>query len=245
MDQSEPGLRALANQEVAPIHNSVNFTKQSFAILLYCNNVIHVVKTVKNEKGRAQHRKHEKVDLPNSFDFQYEKEEKQRNHDEQKIIPKNEPINEPQAEPRTEPKNEPKIEPRDKPRNEPANERIEPVDYSNTKLTLDDISPSDVAGYPILNPHKIGNWEHRPVFPRVGSPGHDGPGEGGYVPVELDDEEKRKVKGSLALWGFNMVASNKVSLDRIPADLRMDECKHWDYPEKLPAVSGRFYQLFY
>ena len=34
-----------------------------------------------------------------------------------------------------------------------------------------------------------------------------------------------------------MVASNKVSLDRIPADLRMDECKYWDYPDKLPAVS--------
>ena len=116
----------------------------------------------------------------------------------------------------------------------------EPANYSNEKFSLDDILPSDVNGYPKLNPHKLGNWENRPIFPRVGSPGHDGPGEGGYVPVALDEEEKRKVKGSLALWGFNMVASNKVSLDRIPADLRMDECKHWDYPEKLPSVSGRF-----
>jgi polypeptide N-acetylgalactosaminyltransferase len=34
-----------------------------------------------------------------------------------------------------------------------------------------------------------------------------------------------------------MVASDKVNMDRVPADLRMEECKRWDYPEKLPAVS--------
>ena len=192
-----------------------------------------MVKTVKNEKGRAEHRKQEKVNLPDTFDFQYKNDDKHNPSNDRENIPKNEP----KIEPKVEPKIEPKVEPKIKPKNEPMNE---PVDYSNVKFTLDEILPSDVAGYPILKPHKIGNWEHRPVFPRVGSPGHDGPGEGGYVPVELDDEEKKQVKGSLALWGFNMVASNKVSLDRVPADLRMDECKHWDYPEKLPAVSGWF-----
>ena len=213
----------------------------SFAILLYCNNVIHVVKTVKNEKGRAEHRKQEKVNLPDTFDFQYKNDEKHNPPNDRENIPKKEPKVEPKAEPRMEPKVEPNIEPKIEPKILPKNEPMnESVDYSNVKFTLDEILPSDVAGYPIINPHKIGNWEHRPVFPRVGSPGHDGPGEGGYVPVKLDDEEKKQVKGSLALWGFNMVASNKVSLDRVPADLRMDECKHWDYPEKLPAVSGWF-----
>ena len=204
-----------------------------------------MVKTVKNEKGRAEHRKQEKVNLPDTFDFQYKNDEKHNPPNdrenipkkEEKVEPKVEPKMEPKVEPKFEPKFEPKIEPKIVPKNEPMNE---PVNYSNVKFTLDEILPSDVAGYPIINPHKIGNWEHRPVFPRVGSPGHDGPGEGGYVPVKLDDEEKKQVKGSLALWGFNMVASNKVSLDRVPADLRMDECKHWDYPEKLPAVSGWF-----
>ena len=154
------------------------------------------MKTVKNEKGRAEHRKHEPVNLPDSFDFQYEQKQKVPN--EQKIIPKNEPLAEPKNEPKIEPKLEPKIEAKIEPKTEPINEPVEPVDYSNVKFSLDDISPSDVAGYPILNPHKIGNWEHRPVFPRVGSPGHDGPGEGGYIPVELDAEEKRKVKEPLA-----------------------------------------------
>ena len=63
--------------------------------------------------------------------------------------------------------------------------------------------------------------------------------------MELDDEEQRKVRAALALWGFNMVASNKVSLDRIPADLRMDECRHWDYPQKLPAVSVVLGKIFF
>ena len=41
-------------------------------------------------------------------------------------------------------------------------------------------------------------------------------------PVTLTDHEESLVSGEKALWGFNMVASNKVSMDRIPADLRMD-----------------------
>ena len=37
-----------------------------------------------------------------------------------------------------------------------------------------------------------------------------------------------------------MVASDAVSLDRYPADLRHEECKHYQYPEKLPASSVIF-----
>lgn len=110
------------------------------------------------------------------------------------------------------------------------------VDTGIVKLTLDDILPSDVEGYPRLV-DGLGNYENRPEMPELGEGDHSGPGEGGKTPVELNDEEQEQVRSQLSLWGFNMVASNKVSLDRIPADLRMDECKHWEYPEKLPSVS--------
>lgn len=95
------------------------------------------------------------------------------------------------------------------------------VDTEIVKLTLDDILPSDVEGYPRLV-DGLGNYENRPEMPQLGEGDHDGPGEGGKTPVELNDEEQEQVRQQLSLWGFNMVASNKVSLDRIPADLRMD-----------------------
>ena len=95
------------------------------------------------------------------------------------------------------------------------------VDTGIVKLTLDDILPSDVEGYPRLV-DGLGNYENRPEMPQLGEEDHDGPGEGGKTPVELNDEEQEQVRQQLSLWGFNMVASNKVSLDRIPADLRMD-----------------------
>ena len=95
------------------------------------------------------------------------------------------------------------------------------VDNEIVKLTLDDISPSDVEGYPRLV-EGLGNYENKPEMPQLGDADHDGPGEGGKTPVELNDDEQEQVRSQLSLWGFNMFASNKVSLDRIPADLRMD-----------------------
>ena len=41
------------------------------------------------------------------------------------------------------------------------------------------------------------------------------------TPIRLTSDEERKVPAALGLWGFNMVASDKVNMDRIPADLRM------------------------
>lgn len=84
-----------------------------------------------------------------------------------------------------------------------------------------------------------GNYENRPPIPPVGSAGHDvdNTGEGGLKGIVLNAEEQKKVTGALRDWGFNMVASDKVNMDRIPADLRMDECKRWNYPQKMAAVS--------
>lgn len=38
-------------------------------------------------------------------------------------------------------------------------------------------------------------------------------------------------------FGFNMITSDKISLDRVPQDIRDQKCKYVDYPEHLPEVS--------
>ncbi|XP_060593944.1 LOW QUALITY PROTEIN: N-acetylgalactosaminyltransferase 7-like [Ruditapes philippinarum] len=65
-----------------------------------------------------------------------------------------------------------------------------------------------------------------------------GPGEGGQ-PVFTTMEEKSAADRSTHEFGFNMVNSDKISLDRTIPDTRMDECKYWQYPEisKLPSAS--------
>lgn len=62
----------------------------------------------------------------------------------------------------------------------------------------------------------MGNYE--PVLePRTG------PGEGG-VPVILSADEKAAGEATVREFGFNMVASEKISLDRRIKDTRPDEC---------------------
>ena len=48
-----------------------------------------------------------------------------------------------------------------------------------------------------------------------------------------DDQVKKAIKE----FGFNLVTSDKISMTRIPSDLRDKKCKFVDYPEKLPKVS--------
>lgn len=62
----------------------------------------------------------------------------------------------------------------------------------------------------------IGNYEPVNLEPR------SGPGEGG-VPVQLDPSEKSHADRTVAEFGFNMVASDKISLDRRIKDTRPDE----------------------
>jgi polypeptide N-acetylgalactosaminyltransferase len=65
-----------------------------------------------------------------------------------------------------------------------------------------------------------------------------GPGEGG-LPVVLDASDKSDGDRSVREYGFNMVASGKISMDRRIKDTRPAECKNWHYPEtsKLPTAS--------
>lgn len=85
---------------------------------------------------------------------------------------------------------------------------------------------------PVLNWREPGNYEPTDL------PTRTGPGEYGAA-VTHTREEQAAVDAAIKEFGFNMVNSDKISLDRYPKDLRHQECKHWNYaPEKdLPTIS--------
>jgi len=70
--------------------------------------------------------------------------------------------------------------------------------------------------YPILNWREEGNYEEKNLPPRSGS------GEYGAKVTALDSE-KEAVDAAIKEFGFNMVNSDKISLDRLPKDLRHQE----------------------
>ncbi len=80
----------------------------------------------------------------------------------------------------------------------------------------------------------LGNYEPRDLEPR------SGPGEGG-VPVHLEPSEKAEADRSVREFGFNMVASDKISLDRRIKDTRPAELVHFFYV--VPYVNVNFFTL--
>ncbi|VDO19298.1 unnamed protein product [Heligmosomoides polygyrus] len=66
--------------------------------------------------------------------------------------------------------------------------------------------------------------------PRVG-PGEDG------APVILEGEEKAIGESQLKTFFMNVLASDKISLDRSIPDSRSEECHALSYPENLPTAS--------
>ncbi|XP_043917652.1 N-acetylgalactosaminyltransferase 7 isoform X1 [Protopterus annectens] len=86
---------------------------------------------------------------------------------------------------------------------------------------------------PVLKSGVIGNFEAKEPEPEgvIG-----GPGEGAH-PFVLGPEYKESVQGSIREFGFNMVASDMISLDRTISDLRHEECKYWHYDENLLTTS--------
>ncbi|KAL4640508.1 N-acetylgalactosaminyltransferase 7-like [Arapaima gigas] len=85
---------------------------------------------------------------------------------------------------------------------------------------------------PVLKRGVLGNFEPGPE--PQGIP--DGPGEGAK-PFVLGSEYKEAVQASIKEFGFNMVASDMISLDRSVNDLRHEECKYWHYDENLLTSS--------
>ncbi|KAG8014991.1 N-acetylgalactosaminyltransferase 7 [Nibea albiflora] len=86
---------------------------------------------------------------------------------------------------------------------------------------------------PILKKGILGNFEPKEPEPQ-GVPG--GPGEGAK-PFVLGPEYKDSVQASIKEFGFNMVASDMISLDRTISDIRHEECKFWHYDDRLLTSS--------
>ncbi|XP_046337809.2 N-acetylgalactosaminyltransferase 7-like [Haliotis rufescens] len=76
----------------------------------------------------------------------------------------------------------------------------------------------------------VGNYEKFDPGNRTG------PGEYGE-PVITEDDEKTKAEMSAREFGFNMVNSDKIAMDRALPDIRLKECRYWHYPEALPTTS--------
>lgn len=86
---------------------------------------------------------------------------------------------------------------------------------------------------PVLKNGVLGNFETKQAEP----PGvANGPGEEAK-PLVLGAEYKDVVQSSIKEFGFNMVASDQISLDRSINDLRHEECKYWQYDERLLTSS--------
>ncbi|KPP58456.1 hypothetical protein Z043_123716, partial [Scleropages formosus] len=86
---------------------------------------------------------------------------------------------------------------------------------------------------PVLKRGILGNFEPKEPEP-PGVP--DGPGEGAK-PFVLGPDYKESVQESIKEFGFNMVASDMISLDRSISDIRHTECKYWHYDENLLTAS--------
>ncbi|XP_061534662.1 N-acetylgalactosaminyltransferase 7 isoform X2 [Phycodurus eques] len=86
---------------------------------------------------------------------------------------------------------------------------------------------------PILKRGVLGNFESKEPEP-PGVPA--GPGEGAK-PFVLGPEYKETIQASIKEFGFNMVASDMISLDRTISDIRHEECKYWHYDDRLLTSS--------
>ncbi|XP_076464804.1 N-acetylgalactosaminyltransferase 7-like [Babylonia areolata] len=81
-----------------------------------------------------------------------------------------------------------------------------------------------------LTPGRQGNFEPR-------EPPHQyGPGQRGEA-VYTAMDEKAKADAQIQQYGFNMVNSDKIAMNRTIPDTRLEECKYWQYPEDLPTAS--------
>lgn len=76
----------------------------------------------------------------------------------------------------------------------------------------------------------LGNFEPEPVR------GRSGPGEYGKA-YHLPRSKQNEGSDSETEYGMNIAVSDAISLDREIKDTRLEECKHWNYPENLPKAS--------
>ncbi|XP_002742193.1 N-acetylgalactosaminyltransferase 7-like [Saccoglossus kowalevskii] len=82
----------------------------------------------------------------------------------------------------------------------------------------------------VFKPGIVGNFEPPKSERRTGL------GEGA-IPVQLNPADENKYVKAKREFGFNMVISDQISLDRTVKDIRDPECKYWHYPTDLPTAS--------
>lgn len=76
----------------------------------------------------------------------------------------------------------------------------------------------------------LGNYEPKNIEDK------EGPGEKGH-PYYLKQEQQNAADQSESEYGMNIACSDEISLDRTIRDTRLEECKHWNYPDDLPSTS--------
>ena len=82
------------------------------------------------------------------------------------------------------------------------------------KIVVQNVEKEDLSKLePVMTKGVLGNYEPKNLVKSSG-PGEDGAG------VQLDVNEKKKGEDSVAAYGFNEVASEKISLDRRARDTR-------------------------
>ncbi|CAL1526262.1 unnamed protein product [Lymnaea stagnalis] len=82
----------------------------------------------------------------------------------------------------------------------------------------------------VLKKDSFGNFEPPDL------PGGDRPGEMGK-PVTISEDERVHADETVGEFGFNMVASDKMAMNRTIPDTRLPECKHWHYSTNQPKAS--------
>uniref|UniRef100_A0A8C7QHP1 Polypeptide N-acetylgalactosaminyltransferase n=1 Tax=Oncorhynchus mykiss TaxID=8022 RepID=A0A8C7QHP1_ONCMY len=92
---------------------------------------------------------------------------------------------------------------------------------------------TNVYSAPVLRKGTLGNFELKEPEPHGVQ---DGPGEGAK-PFVLGAEYHEAAQASIKEFGFNMVASDMISLDRTISDIRHEECKYWHYDDNLLTSS--------
>ncbi|CAF0787481.1 unnamed protein product [Rotaria sp. Silwood1] len=105
-----------------------------------------------------------------------------------------------------------------------------PIEHHVAARQVETNKPSNLE--PVMTKGVLGNYETKNSV-KVSGPGENGEG------VHLHGEDIQRGQESVAEYGFNEVASDKISLDRIARDTRPEECKYWNYPsvDKLPTAS--------
>ncbi|CAN8000536.1 unnamed protein product [Ixodes hexagonus] len=102
--------------------------------------------------------------------------------------------------------------------------------------SLRDVFPSypkkAAAQLPVFKDKVLGNFE--PTVPDVVD--NRKPGEGGR-PYHTPPKLKNNVAHSNMEYGMNVVASDHISPNRTIPDMRLPECKYWQYPTDLPTTS--------